>query len=71
MYDNHVSSSFSSYYYYILSLCSVTLQLHIIHQRPGIMIVYAMTSEVIQNNLISIIRFHGIDIPILFQWGCQ
>ena len=33
------------------------------------MIVYHMISEVIQNNLICIIRCHGIDIPILFQWG--
>ena len=28
-----------------------------------------MISEVIQNDLICIIRFHDIDIPILFQWG--
>ena len=45
----------------------IIMQLHIIHQRPRIMIVYHMISEVIQNNLICIIRFHGIDIPILFQ----
>ena len=30
-----------------------------------------MISEVIQNNLICIIRFHGVDIPIVFQWGHQ
>ena len=48
----------------------IIMQLHIIHQRPKIMIVYHMISEVIQNNLICIIRFHGIDIPIVFQWGC-
>ena len=45
--------------------------MHIIHQRPRIMIVYHMISEVIQNNLICIIRFHGVDIPMVFQWGHQ
>ena len=45
------------------------MQLHIIHQRPRIMIVYHVISEVFQNNLICIIRFHGVDIPIVFQWG--
>ena len=49
----------------------IIMQLHIIHQRPRIMIMCHMISDVIQNNLICIIRFHGIDIPILFQWGCQ
>ena len=49
----------------------IIIQLHIIHQRPRIMIVYHMISEVIQNNLICIIRFHGVDIPIVFQWGYQ
>ena len=49
----------------------IIIQLHIIHQRPRIMIVYHMISEVIQNNLICIIRFHGVDIPIVFQWGHQ
>ena len=38
---------------------------------PKIMIVYHMISEVIQNNLICIIRFHGVDICIVFQWGCH
>ena len=42
----------------------IIMQLHIIHQRPRIMIVYHMISEVIQNNPICTIRFHGIDIPI-------
>ena len=49
----------------------IIIQLHIIHQRPRIMIVYHDISEVIQNNLICIIRFHGVDIPIVFQWGHQ
>ena len=49
----------------------IIIQLHIIHQRSRIMIVYHMISEVIQNNLICIIRFHGVDIPIVFQWGHQ
>ena len=47
----------------------IIMQLHIIHQRPRIMIVYHMISEVIQNNLNCIISFHGVDIPIVFQWG--
>ena len=49
----------------------IMMQLHIIHQRSRIMIVYYMISEVFQNNLICIIRFHGIDTPTLFQWTCQ
>ena len=49
----------------------IIMQLHIIHQRPRIMIVYHMISEVIQNNLNCIIRFHGVDVPKVFQWGCQ
>ena len=49
----------------------IIIQLYIIHQRPRIMIVYHEISEVIQNNLICIIRFHGVDIPIVFQWGHQ
>ena len=49
----------------------IIIQLHIIHQRPRIMIVYHMISEVIQNNLVCIIRFHGVDIPIVFQLGHQ
>ena len=49
----------------------IIMQLHIIHQRPRIMIVYHMISEVIQDNLVCIIRFHGVDIPIVFQWGHQ
>ena len=49
----------------------IIIQLHIIHQRPRIMIVYHMISEVIQNNLVCIVRFHGVDIPIVFQWGHQ
>ena len=49
----------------------IIIQLHIIHQRPRTMIVYHMISEVIQNNLVCIIRFHGVDIPIVFQWGHQ
>ena len=60
----YLSSPYFKYAYIII-------QLHIIHQRPRIMIVYHMISEVIQNNLICIIRFHGVDIPIVFQWGCQ
>ena len=45
------------------------MQLHIIHQRPSIMIVYNMISNKMQNNIVSIGRFHGIDILTLFQWG--
>ena len=53
--------------YLAIAYIIIIMQLHIIHQRPRIMIVYHMMSEVIQNNLICIIRFHGINIPILFQ----
>ena len=49
----------------------IIIQLHIINQRPRIMIVYHVILEVIQNNLICIIRFHGVDIPMVFQWGHQ
>ena len=47
----------------------IIMQLPIIHQRSRIMIVYHMISEVIQNNLICIIRFHGIDIPIQYYFN--
>ena len=58
--------------YILLQLYAyIILQLHIIHQGPRIMIVYHMISEVIQNNLICIIRFHGVDVPIVFQWEHQ
>ena len=49
----------------------IIIQLHIIHQRSRIIIVYHTISEVIQNKLICIIRFHGVDMPILFQWEHQ
>ena len=45
----------------------IIIQLHIIPQRPRIMIVYHMISEEIQDNLICISRFHGIDILTLFK----
>ena len=48
----------------------VTIKLHIIHQGPRIMIVYKI-SKVIQNKLICISRFHGIDILTIFQWSSQ
>ena len=52
-----------------LAIAYITMQLHIIHQGPRIKIAYNMISKEIQNNVICISRFHGIDILILFQWG--
>ena len=69
--EEHLTKALMTVAYIVAIICIYFLQLHIIHQRPRIMIVYHMISEVIQNNLVCIIRFHGVDIPIVFQWGHQ
>ena len=74
----HSLEQISHYYFFQRTKCNcylaiayIIIQLHIIHQRPRIMNVYHITSKEIQNNLICISRFHGIDILTLFQWRCQ